>query len=348
MANVNRSPPPAAVAAGKSFAVTARESLESIVVAFALAFIFRAFIVEAFVIPTGSMAPTLYGQQITHTCSTCGFEYARGVEQSLPGSRPPDATLTCPNCGSTADQVAGLELLRPSSGDRILVHKWPFSVGGEFGPERWGVTVFKDPHNGTINYIKRLVGKPGEILEIIQGDVYTASLDVLRKHDPAVIAEMDEIRRELYRFAHGGPTLRQEDVDARYAAINKRIMPYLTIQRKALDAPDAQKSLWFNIYQQDFLPNYRTQESPESRVGWSAALLPKVDTLEPEQLNRGRIPAELGSALARVKIELPESPGLIVEEPNRKWRVSAATGGDLLIVREESRLAVYDAAAAEA
>ncbi len=38
-----------------------KETIESIVVALILAFVFRAFVIEAFVIPTGSMAPTLYG-----------------------------------------------------------------------------------------------------------------------------------------------------------------------------------------------------------------------------------------------------------------------------------------------
>ena len=41
--------------------ITAREgmkdTIESIVIALVLAFVFRAFVVEAFVIPTGSMAP---------------------------------------------------------------------------------------------------------------------------------------------------------------------------------------------------------------------------------------------------------------------------------------------------
>ena len=36
-----------------------RETIESIVVAFLLAFLFRTFEAEPFVIPTGSMAPTL-------------------------------------------------------------------------------------------------------------------------------------------------------------------------------------------------------------------------------------------------------------------------------------------------
>jgi signal peptidase I len=342
---------PATNSAPRSFAVTARESLESIVVAFTLAFIFRAFIVEAFVIPTGSMAPTLYGQQVTHTCSTCGFEYAHGIEQLMPGVRLNDLTLKCPNCGSAQDKVASTEVGRPSSGDRILVHKWPLSVGGALGPKRWDVTVFKDPHNGTVNYIKRLVGKPGEILEIIQGDVYTASLDELRKADPGVIAEMDKLRCDLYAYAHSQTPVSSEaafqDASQRHAALNARIVPHLKIQRKAVDAPEAQQSLWFNVYNQDFLPDYEHNKGqPETRVGWSSLLM-AFDSLQSDALAEGRIPQDLKERLQESQIRLPENPALVAEEPGRRWRVDSSAG-DLLIVREDSRLAVYDAAAADA
>src|SRR6188768_3378676 len=52
-----------------------KETLESILVAFILAFIFRAFVVEAFVIPTGSMAPTLLGAHMRFTCKDCGYKF---------------------------------------------------------------------------------------------------------------------------------------------------------------------------------------------------------------------------------------------------------------------------------
>ena len=45
-----------------SFGKAIRETVEAVVVAFILAFLFRTFEAEAFVIPTGSMAPTLMGQ----------------------------------------------------------------------------------------------------------------------------------------------------------------------------------------------------------------------------------------------------------------------------------------------
>jgi len=39
---------------------------------FVLAMTFRGFVTEGFVIPTGSMAPTLYGRHIDFTCEQCG------------------------------------------------------------------------------------------------------------------------------------------------------------------------------------------------------------------------------------------------------------------------------------
>ena len=45
-----------------------RETIESIVVAVILALLFRAYEAEAFVIPTGSMAPTLQGRHVDIHC----------------------------------------------------------------------------------------------------------------------------------------------------------------------------------------------------------------------------------------------------------------------------------------
>ena len=52
-----------------------RETLESIVVAFVLAFLFRTFEAEAFVIPTGSMSPSLQGQHKDVHCLQCGHRF---------------------------------------------------------------------------------------------------------------------------------------------------------------------------------------------------------------------------------------------------------------------------------
>ncbi len=52
-----------------------REAIESIVIAFVLAFLFRTFEAEAFVIPTGSMSHTLRGAHKDVDCIQCGFRY---------------------------------------------------------------------------------------------------------------------------------------------------------------------------------------------------------------------------------------------------------------------------------
>jgi signal peptidase I len=54
-------------------------------------------------------------------------------------------------------------------GDRVLVAKWPALLGG---PDRWQVWVFRPPLDRTINYVKRVVGLPGETIEIREGDLY--------------------------------------------------------------------------------------------------------------------------------------------------------------------------------
>lgn len=250
-----------------------RETLESIVVAFILAFVFRAFVVEAFVIPTGSMAATLYGDQATNTCSTCGYEYARGITQTdvtdALHRKVYNNRLHCPNCDTEVDQIPRERLQRPDSGDRILVQKWGWSLGlggKHFGPNRWDVTVFKDPKDGTTNFIKRLVGLPGEVLEIIDGDVYTVPIAELQSKEPGLVEKLDELRREVYYYGtRTRPTRSSSEIHGDYAALNERILPHLRIARKT---ELAQQPLWINVYDHDYLPATADKTRPVSKVGW--------------------------------------------------------------------------------
>ena len=54
-------------------------------------------------------------------------------------------------------------------GDRILVAKFPYEFAN---PKRWDIIVFKYPDDATMNYIKRLVGLPGETIRIHDGDLW--------------------------------------------------------------------------------------------------------------------------------------------------------------------------------
>src|SRR5438045_3338134 len=108
--NKPKSPPETAARDGKKGDKTApaatvstmRETVESIVIAFVLAFLFRTFEAEAFVIPTGSMAPTLMGRHKDVTCPQCGYRYqVSASEEESEDRRRPTANCVagmCPMC----------------------------------------------------------------------------------------------------------------------------------------------------------------------------------------------------------------------------------------------------------
>ena len=149
------------------------ETVESVIIAFVLAFVFRAYVVEAFVIPTGSMAPTLLGRHLDVTCDQCGYDFtcdhpgSDDVQKAITSK----VYVTCPMCHNLMQLPAGTPI---RAGDRILVYKFLYSVDS---PRRWDVVVFKTPSVPKTNYIKRLAGLPNEELFIVEGNVYVRPLD---------------------------------------------------------------------------------------------------------------------------------------------------------------------------
>ncbi|MBB6430986.1 S26 family signal peptidase [Algisphaera agarilytica] len=193
----------------KSTDETIKETFESIVIAFILAFIFRAYVVEAFIIPTGSMAPTLLGEHAALRCEQCGYDFA--VDQSGQPNRMTRnqlQTATCPMC----KYPQPVPLSSPTqTGDRLLVQKYVYYVAE---PTRWDVVVFKNPQrlndNGSpgpkTNYIKRLVGLPNESLHLIDGNVYVRPFDqpsapwrIARKTDPKENRHWEKIQRAVWQ-----------------------------------------------------------------------------------------------------------------------------------------------------
>jgi signal peptidase I len=231
-------PRPVPAAAGVSAAPAAvrdpraggRETVESIVVAFTLALLFRAFEAEAFVIPTGSMAPTLMGRHKDLACAGCGADFQLGcsaeedddaqrrraelaavdgaggdpvraaaLRRALADKLVPRAR--CPNCGAIAELTQGDGGQRayrreyPSfSGDRILVDKFAYDFRE---PARWDVVVFKYPEEAKTNYIKRLVGLPGETVTIAAGDIWTSRAGeperIARKPADTLVAMLEPV-----------------------------------------------------------------------------------------------------------------------------------------------------------
>ena len=199
----------------------ARESMEAIVVAFILAFLFRTFEAEAFVIPTGSMAPTLLGRNKETHCPQCGQHIVVGASDEIQqetGLLDPTggfvATAFCPNCRYEVS-LADLPVF---TGDRILVTKFPYEMQD---PDRWDVIVFKYPQDPQTNYIKRLVGLPGEEIQIMQGDIYSRQTEngkwqILRKDDPD---KQRELQILVYDNDHPERGLHQAGWPMRWAAM---------------------------------------------------------------------------------------------------------------------------------
>jgi signal peptidase I len=92
-----------------------KETAESLVIAVILALIIRAFIVQAFYIPSGSMEPTL------------------------------------------------------NVGDRILVSKFIYHFRQ---PVYGDVVVFKFPGDTSRDFIKRVVGLPGDVISVSEGKLH--------------------------------------------------------------------------------------------------------------------------------------------------------------------------------
>ncbi|MBQ7111677.1 MAG: hypothetical protein IJO06_10720 [Thermoguttaceae bacterium] len=162
-----------------------REVCESLAVALFLAFLFKTFEAEAYVIPTGSMAPTLLGRHKDVVCDECGFPFQVSASEEMDGAANVRSGRhvvagTCPQCSYT--KYFGDENPNPKqdvgapsfAGDRILVSKLEFD---QRDLERWDVSVFRSPADPNINFIKRIVGLPNERLRVQYGDLFVQPLD---------------------------------------------------------------------------------------------------------------------------------------------------------------------------
>ncbi len=159
-----------------------RESVETVVFVVVLVLLLKLFVTEAFVIPTGSMAETLYGYQKIITCPQCGYVFPVNAHDEaegnpLTGRRTPLAGFCCPNCRYHGH----IEEVDPppslNSGDRVLVLKPLYHLRP---PRRGEVVVFKWPERPqerytTANYIKRVMGFGGETIAIYRGDLYATT-----------------------------------------------------------------------------------------------------------------------------------------------------------------------------
>jgi signal peptidase I len=116
-----------------------RQYAESIGLALGVALLLRAFVVEAFQIPSGSMIPTL------------------------------------------------------EVGDHIFVSKFAYAISIPFSnakiaelgkPKRGDIVVFKYPPDQNVDYIKRVVGLPGETVEVRHNEIFIDGRPMPREYQP--------------------------------------------------------------------------------------------------------------------------------------------------------------------
>jgi signal peptidase I len=130
-----------------------------------LALLVDTWLVEGLLAPvivaSGSMAPALLGPHRQWRCARCSHDFDCGLE-SLPA---PGVAAVCPNCGAENDAEQGVD----RHGDRVFVDRSAFLWRS---PRRWEAVVFRCPDEPDTLCIKRVVGLPGERVQIQQGDVF--------------------------------------------------------------------------------------------------------------------------------------------------------------------------------
>ena len=145
------------------------ENIKTLIYALIIAVIIRSLLVQPFYIPSSSMEPTLLvGDRLFVTKYTYGYS-----KHSFPFSPP------------------------------ILNKRIMFS-----SPERGDVIVFKTPADNRTDYIKRLIGKPGDVIRIINKKIYVNGAAIDRKF----IKSEDSIINRRFRYSSGEIVTREIDV----------------------------------------------------------------------------------------------------------------------------------------
>ena len=132
-----------------------RSVARTVVIAGAIAFTFRSFAFEPFNIPSGSMLPTLLvGDYLFVSKYSYGYS-----KHSLPWSIP---------------VIPG----------RILYTE----------PQRGDIAVFRFPADTSVDYIKRIIGLPGDTVQLKQGRLYING-ELVPRTEAGVFEERDEYNR---------------------------------------------------------------------------------------------------------------------------------------------------------
>ena len=145
------------------------ENAITIFYALIIAIIIRSLLIQPFYIPSSSMEPNLLvGDRLFVTKYSYGYS-----KHSFPFSPP---------------------IFK----NRILFQK----------PERGDVVVFKTPADNRTDYIKRLIGLPGDTIQFIDGNIYLNNLEIfknLKSKNQFVFCGSNKIESNFFneKFSNG-------------------------------------------------------------------------------------------------------------------------------------------------
>ena len=110
-------------------------------------------------VASDSMAGAVLGPHSKVDCRDCGFRFALSCETTSP------QPIVCPNCGAANDPNTFSQVV----GDRLVIDRAGCVLRP---PQRWEIVALRCPDRADEVCVKRIIGLPGEAVQIRRGDIY--------------------------------------------------------------------------------------------------------------------------------------------------------------------------------
>lgn len=139
-------------------------------------------IIDPVTVSGSSMVPSHLGASVEPQCPVCEHRFTIGAEFASRVTR-----VTCPNCSHANVSTEGLRIFK---GDRLWVDRLTYRWRE---PRRWESVVARNPTDASELCIKRIVGLPGEQVDLRDGDV---------RIDGAVFVKSNQQQQLVQQLVH--------------------------------------------------------------------------------------------------------------------------------------------------
>ena len=125
----------------------------------------RAWGISSYIVTSGSMAPAFVGPHRHVVCPECRFAFDCDADPAVDALSGPSQAF-CPNCCAICPNIEQLPIL---AGDRVVALRGAFALRT---PRRWEPVIVSHVGGTDAAVTKRVVGLPGEEIELRQGNVW--------------------------------------------------------------------------------------------------------------------------------------------------------------------------------